>query len=166
MKKKTTKRPAKKTTKVECKNVLCRPATWIFSACILAFMLVTATLLYGVVIKNSNNYTAIENGKLATWSGIAKGFLADQQINTNYSTLNVMTGYGVSDEDNTFYITFNYYIIGADGQPNMNTPHAAIMYVYSPEQTGHGSNGYAFGYYDDDPTYHPSGVYQAVTSEQ
>lgn len=159
--KKQTKRPAKKAAKkAEYKNVLCHPATWIVSACVLAFMIIVATLLYGVV-RSDSSYTVIDNGKLAVFDGIATEFLEDYEINSERPTNKVITGYGISDENDTFYITFNFSY--ADDETN--TPHAAIMYIYSPEQTKNSGNGYAFGYYDDNPTYRPSGAYEPVATE-
>ena len=123
---------------------------------LLLIALVIVTTLGVVSIKKleSERPTDIDIAKLAVFDDIATRFIESQQIRSE-DTVQEMTGYGISDEDGVFYITFNYYTFDEDYTVNQ-TAHPAIIYFWKDEARNTYSHAFS---YPEDPTYHPAGIY-------
>ena len=79
----------------------------------------------------------------------------------NQPTTKTMTGYGVSDEDGVFYITFDftpYTVENYNRVPDGETRHAIIYFWKDNER---GTYSHAFSYHDD-ASYHPDGAYVKI----
>jgi hypothetical protein len=83
--------------------------------------------------------------------------LDSTEINSEKPSVKEITGYGISDEDGVFYVTFDYtaYNVEDPNNPVADEPKHAIMYFWKDEERG--TYSHAFSYHDDD--YHPGGTY-------
>ena len=106
------------------------------------------------VTQIKNNESNLVSDKVAIFNHLAESYIREMDFTTNDQPVYTqMTGYGVSDENGVFYITFDFAT-----QPD-ETPRHGILYFQWDEE--HGSYGHAFSYHDDN--YHPGGVYYSLT---
>ena len=129
-------------------------AALIIGLLFVALVIVTTLGIVSVKKLESEARTDLDIARLAVFDDIAKEFIMNQDIRQD-KTLQDMTGYGISDEDGVFYITFNYYTYNDDGTVNP-TAHPAIIYFWEDAARGTYSHAYS---YPDDPSYHPEGIY-------
>ena len=160
MAKKKTSKPKAKTSKiVTAHSSLHSP--WIIGLLLITLLIVTVLGTIGVKNLQANSRTKLDVARLEVFDDIAKTFIENQEIRADQETTQKVTGYGVSNEDGVFYITFNFYVFGeSDGEP---IAHPAIVYFWKDEERG--TYSHAFSYHDDNPSYHPEGIYVDLTNE-
>lgn len=129
-------------------------AAWIIGLLFIALVTVTTLGVIGINNLQSEVRTDFDNARLEVFDDIAKEFIRNTYVRQD-KTVQEMTGYGVSDEDGVFYITFNYYTYNDDGTVS-HTVHPAIIYFWEDAERGTFSHAFS---YPDDPSYHPEGVY-------
>ncbi|MBQ3293166.1 hypothetical protein IJG93_02600 [Candidatus Saccharibacteria bacterium] len=100
------------------------------------------------------NDSNLASDKLAIFDHLAESYIRDMEFMVgDQPAYTQMTGYGVSDEDGVFYITFDFAM-----QPTDETPRHGIIYFKWDAE--HGSYGHAYSYHDD--AYHPGGIYYSL----
>ena len=167
MPKKTTKTTKKSRTTKALKrpaepSVLHRPTTWIMATLLLLVFVVCGISIYA--LKTVEPKTALSSAKLAVFDDLASEYIRNFEVNSEKPSVNEVTGYGISDEDGVFYVTFDYafYDVGEDQMPKYDSLHHAIMYFWKDKERG--TFSHAFSYHDDD--YHPGGDYTEVGEHQ
>ncbi|MBR2855550.1 hypothetical protein IKE99_01240 [Candidatus Saccharibacteria bacterium] len=154
-KKSKTTNKTSKSSKYNAKHIFCHPSTWIAATLALALLVVYGVSMYG--FKHVDTKTDLEIAKLELFDSLIQDSLSAVQVNSEKPSINKATGYGVSDEDGTFYVTFDYTTYNIDEEQNATpdeTKHA-IMYFWKDKERG--TYSHAFSYHDDD--YHPGGTY-------
>lgn len=150
---------SKKHQKYDPRPILCHPSTWIAAILFLALLVMYGVSIYGFEALDTK--TRLESAELATFEHIAKMYIKDMDFEVNdQPTIRQATGYGVSDEDNTLYISFDFAPYPTGKSINFNYDdidfrHAIIYFQWDSERNTY---GHAFGYYDD-ASYHPDGIY-------
>ena len=148
---------AKTTSKYNPKDILCHPSTWIAAVLLLALLVIYGISMYG--LRHSTMLTKLDSAELATFSHLAKMYVEEMEFESNgQPTIKQATGYGVSDEDNVLYVTFDFapYVVEDNNRiPQGDLRHGIIYFQWDPERNTY---GHAFGYYDD-ASYHPAGTY-------
>ena len=152
-----------KKTKVPSKNikakksVLRRPSTWIVSVLALALIVVS-----GLLCRSLNTTNEMDVARLEHFDHFANVYIDSLKINGERDTKNYITGYGISDEDGVFYVTFDYFYVDEveDRGVTKDDMKHAIIYLWPSNKKGYYSQ--AFGYYED--SYRPSGKYVKVDS--
>lgn len=117
-------------------------------------IIVLAVALFASIVINVVSVTQLKANlaldKVAIFDHLAKSYIREMDFQVNdQPAYTQITGYGVSDEDGVFYITFDF-AVQSDEAPR----HGIIYFQWDAE---HGSYGHAFSYHDDD--YHPGGKY-------
>ena len=152
---KTTK--TKKQTPYDPKPILRHPSTWIAAVLLFALLFVYGLSMYG--LKHSTVLTKLDSAELATFSHLAKMYIKDMEFDVNgQPTTKQATGYGVSDQDDVLYVTFDFvpYVVEDNNRiPQGEMRHGIIYFQWDAERNTY---GHAFGYYDD-ASYHPDGTY-------
>lgn len=153
----------KKSTKTKSKAkycdprpVLCRPSTWVIALLMLALLVVYGVAMYG--LKHIETKTDLDIAKLAVFDDLAEGYIRNMESPIHdQPTIKQITGYGVSDEDGAFYITFDFvpYTVEDNNRVPAGEPRHAIIYFWKDAERG--TYSHAFSYHDDD--YHPAGTY-------
>ena len=116
---------------------------------ILGLAVATVLLLaFGLFRLSSPQPSPLDNAKLATFSTLAEDYLANTELLPKDTTKQIV-GYGITDEDNTFYIKCNVHSSNGDC--------SAIIYFCEDN----GNYSYKCQILDD-PNYHPSGEYYQV----
>ena len=154
MPKKTIKSKTKTKSTAKSNTVDASRATWLIGLLLVSLVIVTVLGVVSVKKLESEVCTDLDIARLAVFDDMAAEFIRDQEIRQD-KTIQEMTGYGVSDEDGVFYITFNYYTFNDDGSVN-STAHPAIIYFWKDAERGTYSHAFS---YPDSPTYHPAGIY-------
>ncbi len=152
--KKTTK--SKKISKYDSRSILCRPSTWIAAILALALLVVYGVSMYGFKTLESNN---LNSAKLTVFDHITKQYINDMEFTVaDQPTIKQATGYGVSDEDGVFYITFDFapYSVEDNNRVTDGDFRHAIIYFWKDAERG--TYSHAFSYHDD-ASYHPDGTY-------
>lgn len=151
---KTTKKSPKK-VKYDPKPILCHPSTWIAAVLALALLVVYGVSMYG--FKNVIPKTELDVAKLNIFDNLIEENIRNQTINSDKPSVNEMTGYGISDEDGNFYVTFDYTTYENDENhvPKFDELKHGIMYFV--KDTERNTYAHAFSYHDD--YYHPGGTY-------
>lgn len=163
---KTTKTKRKNSSQrnksIDTKHVLCRPSTWTVAVLALALLVVCGISAYG--ISRFTPQGKLDAAKLAVFDNLIKDHIRDQKINDDKSTVNEATGYGISDEDGVFYVTFDYVEYDSDESqmPQFGDLKHGIMYFWKDAERG--TYSHAFSYHDD--YYHPEGVYTEIGDHQ
>ncbi len=129
-------------------------APWIIGLLFIALIVVTTLGAISIKKLESEARTDLDIARLAVFDDIAAEFIRNQDIRSD-KTVQEMTGYGISDEDGVFYITFNYYTFNDDDSVNL-VAHPAIIYFWKDAERGTYSHAFS---YPDDPSYHPDGIY-------
>ena len=159
---KSSKTKSKKSQQCDICNkpVLCHPSTWLVAVLAIAFIAVVCAGAY--VVKSYSPKSQLDSARLAVFNDLASGYIAGQDVTDNgIDEVYQMTGYGISDEDGTFYITFDFVdpadvTISEDGSSAVvaNVRHG-IMYFWKDAERG--TYSHAYSYHDDN--YHPAGTY-------
>ncbi len=145
----------KATKKVESCSKFCQPSTWLIAVLAIAFVIVACIAAFSA---RSSRLSALDSAKLETFDHIAESYIQDMEFTANDKlTENKITGYGVSDEDGVFYITFDFVTYTTDGYNRTYDSDIRHAIIYFWEDAERGTYGHAFSYHDDD--YHPDGVY-------
>ena len=117
-------------------------------------LIISITINVVSVIQIKNNDANLVSDKIAVFDHLAESYIREMDFTVNDQPVYTqMTGYGVSDEDGVFYITFDFAT-----EPTSETPSHGIIYFQWDEE--HSSYGHAFSYHDDN--YHPGGVYYSL----
>ena len=96
--------------------------------------------------------TDIDNAKLAAFDTLTESFLASSDLLPTENTTTKIVGYGISDEDDTFYVKCDVYSSALPGN------HCSAI-IYFCENNGNYSYKCQIL---DDPNYRPSGEYYQV----
>ena len=155
---KTKTKSTNQTKKANCynsKHVLCRPSTWIAAILALALLVIYGVSMYG--LKHVDTKSDLDVAKLELFDELIQESLNTVKVNNEKPSVNNVTGYGISDEDGVFYVTFDYttYNVEDPNNPVADEPKHAIMYFWKDEERG--TYSHAFSYHDDN--YHPGGTY-------
>ena len=123
------------------------------------FLLAGLTMILGVMfgiglfhLIPAGQTTNIDSAKLAAFDTLAENFLASSDLLPAGDTIAKITGYGIADEDGTFYVKCDVYSSTLPGN------HCSAI-IYFCEENGHYSYKCQIL---DDPSYHPSGEYYQV----
>ena len=145
----------KQVAKYDPKPILCHPSTWIAAALALALLIVYGVSMYG--FKHIEPKTDLDIAKLEVFDDLIQKELDNTELNSEKPSVKEVTGYGISDEDGVFYVTFDYttYNVEDPNNPVADEAKHAIMYFWKDNERG--TYSYAFSYHDDD--YHPGGTY-------
>jgi len=151
------KKISKKTESCYCgKSFFCHPSSWLIA--ILAIVLIVISCV-AVLSARASKLTTIDSAKLKTFDHIAESYIRDMEFTANDKmTEKEITGYGVSNEDGTFYITFDFVTYTSDGYNRVYDPEIRHAIVYFQEDSERNTYGHAYSYHDD-ANYHPDGVY-------
>ena len=163
MAKKASKNNKTKQSKYDPRFVLCHPSTWIAAVLGLALLVVYGLSMYGFGhIKTVNK---LEASELAVFGHLATMYVKDMEFESNgQPTIKQATGYGVSDEDDVLYVTFDFVPYAVENNnriPQGDIRHGIIYFQWDAERNTY---GHAFGYYDD-ASYHPDGTYVRLESQ-
>lgn len=162
---KTAAKPKKKSKKVICKYESSGVKTSFGIILTLFIALVVAIVISVSAIQAlKTNDSALSKAKLETFDHIASAFIQGNDITDNdIDEMYQMTGYGISDEDGVFYITFDFadpatadISVAEDGAITINNARHGIVYFW-PSDTSISDYSRAYSYHDDD--YHPGGIY-------
>ena len=123
------------------------------------FLLAGLTIILGVVFSiglfhliSMEQTTNINNAKLAAFDTLTESFLASSDLLPTENTTTKIVGYGISDEDGTFYVKCDVY-----GSTLPGNHCSAIIYFCE----NNGDYSYKCQILDD-PNYRPSGEYYQV----
>ena len=122
---------------------------------LLAGLIMIFGIVFGVGLSHliyTSQTTTIENAKLATFDTLAESFLANTNLLPNEDTATEIVGYGITDEDGTFYVKCDVYSSTLPGN------HCSAI-IYFCEDNGNYSYKCQIL---DDSNYHPSGEYYQV----
>ena len=153
MPKKSTKSKTKSTAKAN--TIDPSRATWLIGLLLVSLVIVTVLGVVSVKKLESEARTDLDIARLAVFDDMATEFIRNQEIRQD-KTVQEMTGYGISDEDGVFYITFNYYTVNDDGTVD-SAAHPAIVYFWKDQERG--TYSHAYSYHQDNPSYRPAGIY-------
>ena len=110
------------------KPILRHPSTWIAAVLLFALLFIYGLSMYG--LKHSATLTKLDSAELATFSHLAKMYIKDMEFDVNgQPTTKQATGYGVSDQDDVLYVTFDFvpYVV----EDNNRIPKAKCAMVSS-----------------------------------
>ena len=162
--KKPIKKTAKKTTGYDPKYILCHPSTWIAAVLALALFVTYGLSMYG--FNHIEPKTRLESSELAVFEHLAKMYIKDMDftINGDQPTFKQATGYGFSNEDGAFYITFDFAPYPTESpttfsHDDLDFRHGIIYFQLDDERHTY---GHAFSYHDD-ASYHPDGTFVRIT---
>ena len=123
------------------------------------FLLVGLTMVFGVMVSiglfhliSTGQTTNIDNAKLAAFDTLTANFLANSDLLPTENTTTKIVGYGITDEDGTFYVKCDVYY-------NFLPDEHCSTIIYFCEENGNYSYKCQIL---DDPDYHPSGEYYQV----
>lgn len=141
---------AKKIRKKSTASQGIRPSVGIIITLAIA-LIISITINVISITQLKTNESNLVSDKVAIFDHLAESYIRDMDFLVNDQPVYTqMTGYGVSDEDGVFYITFDF-VTG----PTEENPRHGILYFQWDEE--HGAYGHAFSYHEDD--YHPGGIY-------
>lgn len=153
--KKSKQKTATKSQATKEPSVFKMHSFWIVTLLFAALAIVTVLGVITIKKLESERRTDMDIARLEVFDDVAADFVRNLEVRDSVQTFQEMTGYGISDEDGVFYITFNYYISNDDGSVNP-TAHPAIIYFWKDAERGTYSHAFS---YPDDPSYHPDGLY-------
>ncbi len=163
MAKKNTKPKSKKTTSVSKGSQGIRPSIGVILVLIIA-LIVTITISVCTIQNLKSINSGITSSKLEVFDHLADSYIHDMEYTVgedNQPTIKEMTGYGVSNEDGAFYITFDF----APATQDLASGEARHAIVYFWKDAEHGTYSHAYSYHDD-ASYHPEGIYVRVEEQE
>ncbi len=113
-----------------------------------------------------NNLSTIEQNKLAVFDDLAFSYINEIDLNEdNPNDFYQMTGYGISNEDNVFYITFKIfdYTNCANETDEPDIQYGVVYFWPSNSQSPYSntiSYSHAYSYHSE--PYHPEGEYVSL----
>ena len=133
-----------------------RPSVGIIFA--LSVALIISIIISVVSFTQLKTYESdIATKKLEVFDDLAESYIRDMDLIVNDQDANTyITGYGISDENDVFYITFDFVLDPMEGA------HHGILYIEWDAE--HGSFGHAYSYHDD-ASYHPDGIYYRIVEQ-
>ena len=155
-----------KKTKKTTKKVQTKKLPWLTSflsgaAVMLGIVVLTTVLVFGILqVRGLKMIGEMDQAKLEITDNLLESYFNELDL-VEGGSVNKMTGYGISDEDGVFYVTFDYIrhdefpedykeTFDLSGVPIRH----GIMYFWPSENGGY---SYAYSYHDD--YYHPGGEY-------
>ena len=142
------------------RSSLCHPSTWLIILLAIAFITVIGISAYSMKMFDAKS--DLDYARLAVFNDLAETYIMEHDITDNgISEVYQMTGYGISDEDGAFYITFDFVdpadiSVSQDGnEATISNIHHGIMYFWKDAERG--TYSHAYSYHDDD--YRPAGTY-------
>lgn len=151
-----------------CKEAIRHPSTWLIIILSVALLAICGISAYGFHRFNISNNTNIETAKLEVFDHIAESYIRDMDFTVNYGqpAIKQITGYGISDEDGVFYITFIFAPQPEEGTTISSIDDLSFRHgiIYFWEDAERGTYSHAFSYHDDD--YHPGGEYHSLINNQ
>ena len=121
-------------------------------------ILLVVSVAMNVVLLMGCGRIGIENKKLQVFDDLAFNYIMEHDLTDNGgSELYQMTGYGISDEDDVFYVTFKYadYSECESADCDVETQYG-VMYFWPGDD---GGTGYSHAYSYHSEPYHPEGEY-------
>lgn len=146
----------KKNSKSKKSHEKSRHRGFFITTIILSVFLVFSLALNGLMLWRDS--AGIEARKADVFDNLAFNYVANLDLTDNsIKEAYTMTGYGISDEDNVFYITFKYadYSKCVDVDCDIDVKYGVIYYWPSE----HGPTGYSNAYSYHTEPYHPGGEY-------
>lgn len=144
---------AKKVHKKSTASQGIRPSVGIILTLSVA-LIVSIVLNVVSVTQLKTNESNLASEKVAIFDHLADSYIREMEFQVNNQpAYTQMTGYGISDEDGVFYITFDFAM-----QPEETPRHGIIYFQWDAE---HNVYGHAFSYHDDN--YHPGGIYHSFS---
>lgn len=155
---KSSKATKKKNQKYDPGYILRHPSTWIAAILALALLVVYGLSMYA--LQNVKPMTKLESSEVAVFDHLAKSYIREMEFTTDFDkpTIKHATGYGVSDEDNVLYITFDFAAVPENTHysfDELEVRHGIIYFKWDAERKTY---GHAYSYHDD-ADYHPDGTY-------
>ena len=166
MAKKSSKLKTKKTT-INKGSQGIRPSVGVILVLVIALVITIVISVCTIQNLKSTNST-IASSKLEVFDHLADSYIYDMEYTAeedNRPTIKTMTGYGVSDEDGVFYITFDFTPYTVEDHniiPDGNPRHAI---VYFRKDAEHGTYSHTYSYHDD-ASYHPEGAYVKIEEQE
>ncbi len=137
-------------SRINVENKLFAPKRFLLAGLIIIFGALFGVGLFNIT--STRQTTNIDNVKLAAFDTLTETFLANTDFLPNEDATAKVVGYGITDEDGTFYIKCDVYNSTLPGN------HCAAI-IYFCEDNGNYSYKCQIL---DDPNYHPSGEYYQV----
>ena len=132
----------------------CNPSTWVIGLLALALIAVCGVAAYG--FKSVEQGNSIEAKKIAVFDDVMNGYFSEVKLNDNSKAeQKKITGYGISDEDGVFYVTFDMEMYNGESPAKLIGKQYGVMYFWPDNERG--TYSHAFSYHDE--AYHPGGVY-------
>ena len=123
------------------------------------FLLAGLTMILGVVfgvglfhLISAGQTTDINSAKLAAFDTLAENFLANSNLLPTENTTTRIVGYGIADEDGTFYVKCDVYSNALPGN------HCSAIIYFCKNNDNYSYECQIL----DDPNYRPSGEYYQV----
>lgn len=134
---------------------LCNPSTWLIGLLALALLVVCGVSVYG--FKSIEQRNSIDARKIAVFDDMMQTYFYEAKLNAKSALEQKnVTGYGISDEDGVFYVTFDMAMYDGESPANLIDKKYGIMYFWPDKERGDYSHAYS---YHDDASYHPGGIY-------
>ena len=155
------KKAKKSNTNNKCHS--CKITAWINVVLSVILLAGAGFSIWKILDLESKVPNTIEAKKMEIFDDLMISYVRHNEV-VDTGSIQEMTGYGISDEDGVFYVTFDYMRV--DEMPKdcgetvdfSNVPiRHAIMYLWPSEDGGY---GHAYSYHDD--YYHPGGEYIKV----
>lgn len=166
MPKKTTKKSTRSRQATSTSHGI-SPAVGIILTLIVA-LIIAITISVVSFNQLKSNETALAKAKLAVFDDLAREYIRENDVtpDNGVSEYYQMTGYGISDEDGTFYIAFDFadpatVVISTDENGNQVIENANHGIMYFWEDKDRGTYSHAYSYHDDN--YRPAGIYVKAT---
>lgn len=135
-------------------------------AVVVLIILLIMSLIFNSLLLRENKREAINDAmvenKLSVFDDLAREYIMKSDLTDNgVKEYYQMTGYGISDEDDVFYITFSYadYTGCGDIAKCKVEPKYGVMYFW-PADNGVTEYSHAYSYHNS--PYHPGGKYISV----
>ena len=129
----------------------------------LAVALIIAIIVSVVSINQLRRFNnELSSEKLDLFNHLATSYITDMEYTVNDKpTMKQLTGYGTSNEDGVFYMTFDF--VPYDIVDNNRVPDGEVRHgiIYFWEDKDNNTYSHAFSYHDD-ASYHPDGTYVKI----
>ena len=147
-----------KVSSKQAKPLLKQPANLVILFLSVALLVVGLVGILHIHSLEAKVKTEMDDAKLAVFEEVAGFFIKENQITDGRKTMSEMTGYGISDEDGVFYITFDFFTYTVDDAHQIIADPLRHGIVYFWPDAERNAYGYAYSYHDD-ADYHPAGEY-------
>lgn len=139
---------------VKSGSLLSNPSTWVIGFLAVTLLAVCGVSAYGFQSMGSRN--DIDARKVVVFDDVMSSYFNEVELNVDGKTeQKTITGYGISDEDGVFYVTFDLVTYDDESPSNLTNKRYGVMYFWLDNERG--TYSHAFSYHDE--AYHPDGVY-------